>query len=77
MNAFGYEVYDVEGHNVDAIKEILAEPQKGNKKAAPKAIVANTIKGFGCSLLCENQYEWHRKSPSEEQLCELLEELNA
>ena len=72
LKAFGCRVFEVDGHNVDAIKKVLAEPQKG-----PKAIVASTVKGFGCRLLSENQYEWHRKSPTDEQLHGLLEELDA
>ena len=72
LRAFGCQIFEVDGHDVSAIKEALAEPQKSTK-----AIVANTIKGCGCSLFCKNQYEWHRKSPTDEQLIELLEELNA
>ena len=72
LKAFGCQVFEVDGHNVDAIKKVLAVPQK-----CPKAIVANTVKGFGCRLLSENQYEWHRKSPTDGQLFELLEELDA
>ncbi|MBW1702364.1 MAG: transketolase [Deltaproteobacteria bacterium] len=72
LKAFGCQVMEVDGHDVEAIRKALATPQQG-----PKAIVANTVKGFGCRLLSENQYEWHRKSPTDEQLRELLEELNA
>ena len=70
--AFGCEVLEVDGHDLSAIREALSVPQKH-----VKAIVAHTKKGYGCKLLCENQYEWHRKSPTDAQLLELLEELNA
>lgn len=72
LKAFGCQVAEVDGHDVEAIKKALATPQR-----SPKAIVANTVKGFGSRLLSENQYEWHRKSPTDEQLQALLEELNA
>ena len=72
LAAFGCQVLEVNGHQVAAIKNALASVQK-----KPKAIVANTVKGFGSQLLSGNQYEWHRKSPTDEQLGVLLEELNA
>lgn len=72
LSAFGCEVLEVDGHDISAIREALLEPQE-----RVKAIVANTTKGYGCKPLCENQYEWHRKSPTDEQLLELVEELNA
>ena len=72
LKAFGCQVMEVDGHDVKAIEKALATPQRSTK-----AIVANTVKGFGSRLLSENQYEWHRKSPTDEQLQALLEELNA
>ena len=71
LRAFGCQVIEVDGHDVTAIKNAIASPQQSTK-----AIVANTIKGFGSKLLSENQYEWHRKSPADDQLQQLLEELN-
>jgi len=72
LKAFGCEVFEADGHDMEAIRNIFAKPQKKTK-----AIVANTVKGFGCKALCENHYEWHRKSPTDEQICVLTEELNA
>jgi len=72
LKAFGCEVYEVDGHDENAIVNILQKPQK-----KLKAIVANTIKGYGCETLSCNHYEWHRKSPNNEQLTNLMEELNA
>jgi len=74
LRAFGCDVFDVDGHDVRAIKSIFDSDHQGNK---PKGIVANTVKGYGSKTLCANQYEWHRKSPTNEQLNMLLEELNA
>jgi transketolase len=39
--------------------------------------VAKTKKGFGCRTLIDNQYEWHRKSPDDEEYRRLIEELDA
>jgi transketolase len=72
LQAFGCQSYEVNGHDVEAIKNALVAPQK-----RPKALVANTVKGFGSKTLSANQYEWHRKSPTDDQLRMLLEEINA
>ena len=49
LKAFGLEVIEVDGHNIDELTEALN--QKGEK---PLAIVANTIKGKGIKE--RNQY---------------------
>jgi transketolase len=72
LQAFGCQIHEIDGHDVAAIKNALAAPQE-----RPKALVANTIKGFGSKTLSANQYEWHRKSPTDDQLRMLLEEINA
>lgn len=72
FEAFGCHVLEVDGHDVQVLKTAFAVQTKG-----PKAIVARTVKGHGCPLLSENQYEWHRKSPNAEQLDMLMEQLDA
>ena len=72
LEAFGCNVMQVDGHDVDALKRVFSE-----KTQRLRAVVADTVKGYGCSTLTENQYEWHRKSPSDDQLKTLLEELDA
>ena len=69
--AFGCKVFEVVGHNVEERQSALQERHHG-----VKVIVANTKKGFGCRTLFENMFEWHRKSPDDEDLTILLEELN-
>lgn len=69
--SFGCQATEVDGHDLAALEEVLSEAHD-----RPKAIVANTVKGFGCNTLAENHYEWHRKSPTDEQLAALLEELD-
>jgi transketolase len=46
--AFGWQVAVIDGHDANAIKDALAEPEK---RARPLAIVAKTEKGWGCDLL--------------------------
>ena len=61
FKAFGCEVTEANGHNVEMLKTEL-KPQTDSVRV----IIAHTKKGFGCKTLIENQYEWHRKSPGEE-----------
>jgi transketolase len=58
--AFGFDVIDIDGHNISAIYEAFI---KDTEK--PKAIIANTIKGKGCSF-AENNVAWHDNFLSDE-----------
>lgn len=71
--AFGYTVIEIDGHDMEAIKAAYAAPSQGR----PKAVIANTVKGRGCPTMVADQYAWHRRSPSEQELKTLLEELDA
>jgi len=72
LRAFGCEVFDVDGHHVDEVKAALHAGC-----GTVKAVVGNTIKGYGCRTLEQNIFEWHRKSPDEAQLETLLRELDS
>ena len=56
FESFGFETFNVDGHNSNKIKKLL---EKKNK--SPKMIIANTIKGKGIKIM-ENNPEWHHKS---------------
>jgi transketolase len=68
-HAFGWEVFEVDGHNECALEQVLTSPQKG-----PRVVVAHTTKGRGVSFM-EDKLEWHYKSPNDAQLDEGLREL--
>jgi len=53
--SFGWDVYSVDGHNVDEIYSALMKDKVENK---PKILIANTIKGKGISFM-ENNNAWH------------------
>jgi len=72
FSAFGCDCIEVDGHNLDAIKQILL---RSSDKV--KVIVANTKKGFGSKTLEDNFHAWHRRSPSEEEFKTILGELDA
>lgn len=71
FKAFGCDTVEVDGHNLDMLSQTMGMPSKG-----VRAIVANTRKGFGSSILMDNHYEWHRRSPNDEELNKMLEELD-
>lgn len=71
VNAFGWDVIEIDGHNYDEIYTAVEQAKKANK---PFAIIANTTKGKGVSFM-ENQAGWHGKAPNDEQLAQALEEL--
>jgi transketolase len=72
FRAFGCQVSEVDGHDLDALKAAVAAPA-----GRVHVVVANTVKGYGCKTLSDNMYEWHRRSPNAEQLTTLLGELHA
>jgi transketolase len=72
FHAFGCEVHEVNGHHLEDLTSILLQK---NKSQLVKVVIANTQKGFGCETLVNNHHEWHRKSPTQQELPKLLEEL--
>jgi transketolase len=67
--AFDWEVYEVDGHDVAKLESIFRIKQK-----KPKVIIAHTIKGHGVSFM-EDRLEWHYKSPNNDQYELALKEL--
>lgn len=63
FKAFGFEVFEVDGHDIEALVKVL----KIEVKNKPKFICANTIKGKGVDFM-ENNAGWHGKAPSDEEL---------
>ena len=51
--SFGWQVYNVDGHDGAALDAAFSAPA-----AAPKAIVARTLAGKGVSFM-EGQIKWH------------------
>jgi transketolase len=55
--AVGFEVVEVDGHNVSEIHNQI-DLFKARKNGIPKLLIANTVKGKGVSYM-ENKMEWH------------------
>ena len=74
LQAFGWSVREVDGHDHDQLNDALGSvPWESGK---PSILIAHTIKGKGISFM-ENKVEWHYRSPSLEQLEQALTELDA
>jgi transketolase len=71
--AFGWDAFDVDGHDHRALEEALRNPGALER---PTVILARTLKGKGVSFM-ESQILWHYRSPSGEALAEALAELEA
>lgn len=73
LEAFGWNVITVDGHNIEEILNAFAAAKEC--KGKPTAIVAKTVKGKGVSFM-EDQAGWHGKAPNDEQYEQACAELN-
>lgn len=71
LEAFNWNVVEIDGHNLDEIYTALEQSKKSDK---PTAIIANTVKGKGVSFM-ENQCGWHGKAPCDADCQKALAEL--
>ena len=74
LEAFGWHVIKVDGHNIDEISAAYAEAAA--TKGKPTMILAKTIKGKGVSFM-EDNAGWHGKAPNDEQMAQAQAELEA
>lgn len=63
FEAFGFAVFHVDGHDIDALIEVFAKARA--VEGRPTAIIAKTVKGKGVSFM-ENQVSWHGTPMKEE-----------
>ena len=74
LEAFGFHVIAVDGHDFDALEAAFNEA--GATKGKPTAIVMKTVKGKGVSFM-ENDAGWHGKAPNAEEYAQAMAELKA
>jgi transketolase len=72
IEAFGWEVLEIDGHNIEAIIKALDYAETVKNK--PTCIIAHTVKGKGVSFM-ENTHKWHGRAPNKEEYEEALKEL--
>ncbi len=64
LEAFGFEVFKMDGHDFDSIEAAFDAVK--NVSGKPSAIIAKTVKGKGVSYM-ENKVNWHGAAPNAEQ----------
>ena len=74
LEAFGFKVLAIDGHDFDAIEEAFATAKA--TKGMPTAIVITSVKGKGVSFM-ENDAGWHGKAPNDAEYEQAMAELNA
>ena len=74
LEAFGWHVIKIDGHDYDAIEAAYAEAAA--TKGQPTMILAKTVKGKGVSYM-EDNAGWHGKAPNDEQWAQAKAELEA
>lgn len=72
FRSFRWNVITVDGHNFHELDEAFARAKE--LKGKPTVILANTIKGFGSSVM-ENKVNWHHKVPTLEEYNQIVKEL--
>jgi transketolase len=70
--AFGCDVYEVDGHNIEQLQHTTQVVSSIN----PKVIIAKTVKGKGVSFM-EGKVEWHYKCPNAVQVKQAISEIYA
>ncbi|MBI3990996.1 MAG: transketolase [Candidatus Omnitrophica bacterium] len=74
MEAFGWAVKEIDGHNYEEIEKTLSKLPF--EKGKPSFVIARTVKGKGVSWM-EHTVSCHYGSVNDDQLCKALLELEA
>lgn len=59
--AFGWEVAEVDGHDLDAVAAVL-DASRDTSRTRPLVVIAHTVKGKGLAGF-ENSHRWHTHAP--------------
>lgn len=71
FKAFGFETWEIDGHNVE---EIIETVKKTGKTDRPNCIICNTVKGNGISSMSNKMFK-HGVAPKGEEAEKALEEI--
>ncbi len=72
--AFGWEVLEMNGHNMDEMRSVLAEAKAKTGNGKPIVIVMKTEMGQGVDYMM-GTHKWHGNAPSPEQVDAALAQL--
>ena len=72
--AFGWEVLEMDGHNMDEMKSVIQDAKAKCGNGKPIVIVMKTEMGQGVDYMM-GTHKWHGNAPNEEQLASALGQL--
>ncbi len=72
LESFGFEVFEADGHSVKHLTETFLSLERNGK---PKAVIADTVRGYGSRTLMEKEV-WFHKAPDVEELVSLCREVD-
>lgn len=71
LEAFGFEVYETDGHALAGLEKVFHYP----RRYKPVAIIAHTVRGYGSKTMIENDI-WFHKAPDAGELEFLQKEVD-
>lgn len=74
LKAFGFDVFDVNGHDMSALEEVFTNVREMDN-GKPKAVVAYTVRGYGSKTMTDHDI-WFHKAPNAEELEILTKEVD-
>ena len=72
LKAFGFDVFEVNGHDIDALEQVFRSLDHTNGR--PKAVIAKTVRGYGSKTMTDHDI-WFHKAPNTEELEMLMKEV--
>lgn len=75
FESFGWDVLEMDGHNMDEILSTINEAKNRLGKGKPVGIIMKTVMGKGIDFM-EGTHEWHGIAPNDEQLKLALDQLS-
>ena len=72
LESFGFEVYDVDGHDLCELEKVLSIRPRDSK---PMAVIAKTVRGYGSPTMTARDI-WFHKAPNIEELEMLTKEVD-
>ena len=74
FKAFGWEVVEGEGNNMEQLLQALQQAKSLTGKAKPVVFIMHTEMGYGVDFMCGNN-KWHGSAPNDEQLASALQQI--
>lgn len=73
LQSLGFVVYDVDGHNIGELTQAMNKCKTITER--PQVLIANTIRGYGCNTIM-NDNSWFHRFPRENEIEKLYMEVN-